>query len=618
MIHSFFSSRQLASTLLVLLGFACFSPLQSQTDSRFGLHIQPIIQEISYDDAEQLTIAGTAGAGIVRIDAFPDEDHPRYEPNWKLIVNALATEADLQQMKVMLTLRYQSLPVGQDMTDYLSDITDIFNHSGNKIQYLQLENEVYGGLDDQVWDATGGSGYVCLLEEVHGLVTTFTNTPKIVLAGIPFGLAKLPLPDTMVEDNDCTIYPAMHTPEEFLAYTLIYGQGYYDAIDLHYYGFYEDMDDDFTGFIDEVKEMNLTGIKPLWITEAGSVDLRNYGIGKNSYKFPGGCVIDSDCSLPGQPLRAFCHEENGEHGCLPDFCDPAGTREDCYTNAIFFKLQAERVVKRMLILLAEEEEDPQVTIGGVMWHSLHRANPDEFGSWVSLMVGGVPGDIDGAALKRPGFHTYQLMTDKFAGYTELQEMGEGQYRIKVGGVNHYVLWDDGPNPNSTPVDLSGEQGATSHVKVTHIVTALDANGDAVVIPDCRVPSDGIPVGQTPKIVTFCDQTSCPQDNCSSSASKISVDTPIYNFELFSNYPNPFNPETTIRYSLREDIDVTIAIYNSLGQEVVTLLDELQNAGPRSVRWDGTDSNGNQVSGGTYIYRLRAGEFVQTRTMVLVK
>ncbi len=90
------------------------------------------------------------------------------------------------------------------------------------------------------------------------------------------------------------------------------------------------------------------------------------------------------------------------------------------------------------------------------------------------------------------------------------------------------------------------------------------------------------------------------------------------FFISQNYPNPFNPATTISYGLPDDADVRIEIYNILGQNVRTLVDEHQAAGYRSVIWDGNDDSGNQVSTGVYFYRIEAGVFNASRKMLLIK
>lgn len=90
------------------------------------------------------------------------------------------------------------------------------------------------------------------------------------------------------------------------------------------------------------------------------------------------------------------------------------------------------------------------------------------------------------------------------------------------------------------------------------------------------------------------------------------------FTLEQNYPNPFNPETIFRYHLPQSGHVEIAIFNLLGQRVRVLVDELKWAGSHEVRWDGTDEFGHQVASSVYFCRLKSGEFVQIKKMVLMR
>jgi len=90
------------------------------------------------------------------------------------------------------------------------------------------------------------------------------------------------------------------------------------------------------------------------------------------------------------------------------------------------------------------------------------------------------------------------------------------------------------------------------------------------------------------------------------------------FSLAQNYPNPFNPSTTIRYQLEASRVVRLDIFNLLGQRVRTLVDAPQEAGVHSVRWDGRNEAGEAVASGVYVYRLRAGSFVATQTMLLIR
>jgi hypothetical protein len=90
------------------------------------------------------------------------------------------------------------------------------------------------------------------------------------------------------------------------------------------------------------------------------------------------------------------------------------------------------------------------------------------------------------------------------------------------------------------------------------------------------------------------------------------------FSLVQNYPNPFNPSTTIEYSVPNRAHVTVEIFNLLGQQVRTLIDEMKSPGKYKTEWGGTDSAGKLVSTGIYLYRLTAGDFVETKKMVLLK
>jgi hypothetical protein len=90
------------------------------------------------------------------------------------------------------------------------------------------------------------------------------------------------------------------------------------------------------------------------------------------------------------------------------------------------------------------------------------------------------------------------------------------------------------------------------------------------------------------------------------------------FDLVRNYPNPFNPSTSIEYSVPTRAHVTIEIYNVLGQRVTTLVDETKSAGNYKAEWNGTDVAGKTVSTGVYLYRFKAGDFVETKKMVLLK
>ncbi|MCF7797783.1 MAG: T9SS type A sorting domain-containing protein [Lentisphaeria bacterium] len=90
------------------------------------------------------------------------------------------------------------------------------------------------------------------------------------------------------------------------------------------------------------------------------------------------------------------------------------------------------------------------------------------------------------------------------------------------------------------------------------------------------------------------------------------------FALHTNYPNPFNPTTTIRYDLPEPSQVRLTIYNQLGQPIRTLVHGEKSAGFQSVVWDGRNNVGQQAGTGIYFYQINSGKFNQTRKMILLK
>jgi hypothetical protein len=96
-----------------------------------------------------------------------------------------------------------------------------------------------------------------------------------------------------------------------------------------------------------------------------------------------------------------------------------------------------------------------------------------------------------------------------------------------------------------------------------------------------------------------------------------VITPI-EFELYQNYPNPFNPTTTIRFTIPQDVrretqDVKLILYDVLGYEITTLVNEEKPAGEYIVEFDAT-----ALSSGIYFYRIQTGSFIQTKKMILMK
>jgi len=98
---------------------------------------------------------------------------------------------------------------------------------------------------------------------------------------------------------------------------------------------------------------------------------------------------------------------------------------------------------------------------------------------------------------------------------------------------------------------------------------------------------------------------------------ISVESPK-EFKLMQNNPNPFNPSTAINYQIPENTFISLKIYDYLGKEVVTLVNEEKPAGSHVIYWNGKDKNNHMVSSGVYLYKLTAGKYSEIRKMNLLK
>ncbi len=90
------------------------------------------------------------------------------------------------------------------------------------------------------------------------------------------------------------------------------------------------------------------------------------------------------------------------------------------------------------------------------------------------------------------------------------------------------------------------------------------------------------------------------------------------FVLEQNYPNPFNPKTSINFTLNRNAHATLNVYNMLGEKVNTIIDDNLTAGKFNFEWDAVDDNDNKLSSGIYLYRLKVGEQIESKKMVLLK
>ena len=109
-----------------------------------------------------------------------------------------------------------------------------------------------------------------------------------------------------------------------------------------------------------------------------------------------------------------------------------------------------------------------------------------------------------------------------------------------------------------------------------------------------------------------------QDTSNCEQVSIIDETLAITYSLHNAFPNPFNPIATLRYDLPEDAMVNITIHDMMGRQINPLVSNQQNAGYKSNQWDATNNTGQPVSAGLYLYTIQAGEFRQTKKMVLLK
>ncbi|UCH62904.1 MAG: S8 family serine peptidase [Fidelibacterota bacterium] len=211
-----------------------------------------------------------------------------------------------------------------------------------------------------------------------------------------------------------------------------------------------------------------------------------------------------------------------------------------------------------------------------------------------------------------------------------------QAALETNADNARTFWDNAISPSLTshsPVFLTTLPDTTivSINTLTFTYVAEDADGDNLTFSLVDPPLNAT-IGSETGVLTFqpdIDQTgtfiitvTVSDDTYSSTTSDTVTVEPT--FYLYQNYSNPFHlssatGETTIPYQLRRPVQVRLTIYDILGREVKTLMnDEPQEAGKHTAVWNGRDNRGRRVSTGLYLYRIQAGGFTATRKLVLLK
>jgi len=194
--------------------------------------------------------------------------------------------------------------------------------------------------------------------------------------------------------------------------------------------------------------------------------------------------------------------------------------------------------------------------------------------------------------------------------------GSNQAGVIIGDVSgklHSIRVDGTQSPNF-PITVSG------NLKISPAVGQLDNDGDLEIV----LPNDtGMLVIDVKRpmqsLEWMCYLGSYNRAGNAYQTTPVAENTvPALQTGLGRNYPNPFNPVTTINYSLKNNSPVEIEIYNTKGQRVKTLVNKVMPAGNHKVQWNGLDDNGASVSSGVYFYRMHADGYSSTQKMVLMK
>jgi len=182
--------------------------------------------------------------------------------------------------------------------------------------------------------------------------------------------------------------------------------------------------------------------------------------------------------------------------------------------------------------------------------------------------------------------------------------------------------------NPVTITLSSDDPYITLLDSSHSLISLDPEEELTVMAALAFAVfPDYPISQQAELtMTIADDISVPWSTELTFPvyeSTVAVDSDIcciipVEFALHPNYPNPFNPTTTIKYDLPVNANVNLSIFNLHGRMVNNLVSKDQHAGTHSIIWDATDATGNAVTSGVYFYRLQAGNFQKTGKMVLLK
>lgn len=187
--------------------------------------------------------------------------------------------------------------------------------------------------------------------------------------------------------------------------------------------------------------------------------------------------------------------------------------------------------------------------------------------------------------------------------------------FEIGSASN---WMDGFDVSTAAVDMNVETRGVAGAADVRVLAAAAHNTTAAGNKVVFMTMDPISINSTPDYVWWGDSTAAVHYKAAEwfGAFVVSVEDEQLNpteFSLDQNYPNPFNPATTITFSLTQKSDVSLKVFNLLGQEVATVVNGVKTAGVHKVNFDASE-----LTSGVYFYTIKSGEFVSTKKMILLK
>ena len=230
------------------------------------------------------------------------------------------------------------------------------------------------------------------------------------------------------------------------------------------------------------------------------------------------------------------------------------------------------------------------------------------------------------------------LLNQYHGYRDVMADGTGDYRISFcawGEVQSATAVHDFPGMQSTHYQKFGGDGYIIEARIA--LDSLALGGDIEVADGVMLPLriDGCDLDpnsadETRSLIVQWGSNSNTENwlrpSCwaylevfvDSSILAIDDASMLKQFKLYSNYPNPFNPVTSIKFDLPKASNVNMIVYDVLGKEVKTLVNENRNAGTYTINWDGRNNNGTMVTSGLYFCKFITPEYQRTQKMILLK